>query len=131
MKEITKSWYRFAQNDLAAAKKLLDDESLGHMVLFHCQQSIEKIIKAHLEESEIEIPKIHNLIRLNNLLPSDFRTQDESFMEILEELNSVYIDSRYPGDLGLLPSGYPTQKKVNSIFEKTILLFRFFENYLK
>ncbi|MCD4695161.1 MAG: HEPN domain-containing protein [Bacteroidales bacterium] len=40
MKEITKSWYQFAQKDLLAAKKLLETESLGNMALFHCQQSI-------------------------------------------------------------------------------------------
>lgn len=131
MKEITNSWYRFAKNDLSAAQKLLEDESLGNMVLFHCQQSIEKIIKAILEESDIEIPKIHNLIRLNNLLPSHFNTENESSIEILEELDSVYLDSRYPGDIGLLPSGFPTQKKVNSIFDRTLQLFNFFEDSLK
>lgn len=131
MKEITKSWYQFAQNDLSAAQKLLHDESLGQMVLFHCQQSIKKIIKAHLEENDIEVPKIHNLIRLNNLLPLHLRTEEEFSIETLEELNSVHIDSRYPGDLGLLPSGYPTIKRVNSIYEKTTQLFKYFEDNLK
>jgi HEPN domain-containing protein len=49
--------------------------------------------------------------------------------EILEDLNDLYIDSRYPGDMGLLPYGKPTLKDAkefytfaNDIFQRTCAL---------
>ena len=127
MKEITKSWLSFARSDLIAAEKLLESESLENIVLFHCQQSIEKILKAHLEENGIAVPRVHNLIKLYNLLPFSLLRQDEFIIETLEELSSVYIDSRYPGDIGLLPSGPPSESLVISLFNRTKELFSFFE----
>ena len=42
-------------------------------------------------------------------------------------LNEIYIDSRYPGDLGLLPDGLPTKEQANEFIEyakeiKTIVM---------
>ena len=131
MKDITKSMLQFAKQDLLAAEKLSDHEMLGNMVLFHCQQSIEKLLKAHLEENDIKIPKIHNLIRLYNLLTEIIKKNYDFVIELLEELDSVYIDSRYPGDVGLLPSGMPSDARVSSIFIRTKEVFKTFEDQLK
>lgn len=45
---------------------------------------------------------------------------------MLESLNELYIESRYPGDMGLLPYGKPTladakefYEFANTIFEQT------------
>jgi HEPN domain-containing protein len=36
---------------------------------------------------------------------------------ILEDLNELYIDSRYPGDMGLLPYGKPTIVDAKEFYE--------------
>ncbi|MCD6172184.1 MAG: HEPN domain-containing protein [Sulfurimonas sp.] len=37
--------------------------------------------------------------------------------DLLEDLNALYIDSRYPGDMGLLPSGKPTQQEAKEFYD--------------
>jgi HEPN domain-containing protein len=32
-------------------------------------------------------------------------------------INEVYIDSRYPGELGLVPDGVPTDKQIQEFIE--------------
>ena len=45
---------------------------------------------------------------------SNMKSQEESTWldidndDLLDSLNTLYIDSRYPGDMGLLPYGQPT-----------------------
>ena len=36
---------------------------------------------------------------------------------MLEALNSLYTESRYPGDLGLLPEGKPTIKDAEAFYD--------------
>jgi len=63
MKDGARSWMAFADRDLEAAKILLDNEYVSNVVLFHCQQCVEKCLKAILEEHQIQIPKIHSVVR--------------------------------------------------------------------
>jgi len=79
------------------------------VIAFHAQQCVEKCLKALVEEYGIETPKTHNLLTLKACLerkhPIDL---DEDTLSLL---NKLYIDSRYPGDYGLLPAGEPTLKE--------------------
>lgn len=105
MKVTTKEWFYAAEDDLIAAKKLISDERLTNLVSFHCQQCLEKCFKAIIEEQGKPSLKSHDLIRLQinaNIQLSDAETH------LLQIINEVYIDTRYPGDLGLMPHGKPT-----------------------
>lgn len=44
-------------------------------------------------------------------------------MIMLATINEVYIDARYPGDMGLMPQGKPTIAEANKfiIFSQAIL----------
>ena len=75
------------------------------MVVFHAQQSIEKTLKAYIEEHDIFLPKTHDLIRLCKLSALNFSDEE---IEIIETLNDLYINARYPGETGLLPDGKPS-----------------------
>lgn len=66
-----------------------------------------------IEEYEIDIPKIHKLIKLNKILKEKINIQE---IEILEKLDELYIDSRYPGDMGLLPNGKPTLEEAKEFY---------------
>ena len=68
MKQQTSAWLEFAARDLAAAKKLLDDEYVANIVLFHCQQCVEKSLKAILEESNQDVPRIHGVNKLYTIM---------------------------------------------------------------
>lgn len=102
-------WLNHAIDDLDSAEVLLEAE-ISNMVCFHSQQAVEKLFKAYIASHSNEIPKIHNLTRLQaiceDLAGEEFNINDEEIIF----LNDVYIDSRYPADFGLLPSGKPSMK---------------------
>jgi len=67
-----------------------------------------------IEEYEIDIPKIHKLIKLNKTLKDKINIDNVTLLERLDEL---YIDSRYPGEMGLLPNGKPTLNDAKEFYE--------------
>lgn len=98
------------------------------MVAFHAEQAIEKSLKALLEEDEIETPKIHSLTRLMNLLKREIKITNHDLLKILDQL---YLDARYPGELGLLPYGKPTLEDANEFYRFAVELFEEACNLLK
>lgn len=105
MRKATEEWLASAQDDLETVEELIDNNQLTHVVAFHAQQCIEKCFKAALEESEQNVPAIHNLITLLSRLEEEkLKSIDE---DALERLNQLYIEARYPGERGLLPEGKP------------------------
>jgi HEPN domain-containing protein len=116
MKVVSNEWLKSAKSDLDTIEAILDNQSLTHIVAFHAQQCIEKCLKAVIEEHELPAGKIHNLITLKSIVS---KVNDFDFDEdLLGLLNSLYVDSRYPGDLGLMPNGKPNlndARKFNSL----------------
>lgn len=120
MKQTTKDWLIIAEDDLLAAKTLAHKERLTNMVSFHCQQCIEKCFKAIIEEQNKPFIKSHDLIRLQ--INADIQLSGPETI-LLGIINEVYIDARYPGDLGLLPHGKPTISEIEAFIQfcETIL----------
>jgi HEPN domain-containing protein len=79
------------------------------MIAFHCHQAIEKYLKAYLIEHNVTLIKTHDLIKLNGMIKEihDLKINKDKLILI----NEVYIESRYPGELGLLPNGMPTEEE--------------------
>lgn len=123
MKKTTQDWMNFAKLDLDTAEKILDDEHLSNIALFHCQQTIEKIFKAILEENNIKIPKTHNIIKLYSLVPVEITNVLNFDISDLEDFDDIYIDSRYPSDIGLLPNGLPDYEDVKTYLKLTKEIF--------
>ena len=90
------------------------------MVAFHSQQAIEKCIKALLEFEEKHVPKIHKLQTLIFKLDYELHIEDK----ILVELDDLYIDARYPTDLGLLPNGKPSLDSAELYFDTAMYCFK-------
>ncbi len=102
---ISKEWLKASMDDLKIISRILDMEDLSHMIAFHSQQSIEKSFKALIEYQHKKVPKQHDLIKLQALIKDEFNLEND---DLLDTLNELYIDSRYPGELGLLPYGKPS-----------------------
>ena len=49
----------------------------------------------------------------------EFKVDDN----ILQLIDKLYIDSRYPGDLGLLPYGQPTLEDAKEFYESAQTVF--------
>ena len=120
MKLTTNDWLSAAEDDLLAAKKLSGEDRLTNVVAFHCQQCLEKCFKAVIEEQGNPSIKSHDLIRLQ--LNANIQLA-ESETILLGIINEVYIDARYPGDLGLLPHGKPTIAEVKIFIGFCELIF--------
>ena len=115
MKKGTKEWLDFANRDLEAARLLVDNEYVSNAVLFHCQQCVEKCLKALLEESGIVVPHIHNVVKLHSLLKENSPISLLVNEDELDLVDAVYIDARYPSGIGLLPSGFPTKEDAREL----------------
>ena len=109
MKQTTKDWITAAKDDLLAAKILGYDVRITNLAAFHCQQCLEKCFKAMIEEMDKLSIKSHDLIRLHLNANIQLSISD---LVLLGIINEVYIDARYPGDLGLLPHGKPTVSEI-------------------
>ena len=120
MKPTTKEWLKAAKDDLDAAQTLVLKPNLTSLAAFHCQQCIEKCFKAVIEEKNIQFKKSHDLLRLQSLINLNLNDSENYLLAII---NEVYIDSRYPGDQGLLPHGKPTQAEANSFISLSIKIY--------
>jgi HEPN domain-containing protein len=76
--EEVKDWLDYADADLDGAK--WQDKAFkrhNHIICFHCQQAVEKYIKAFLSANGIQFRKIHDLSSLTELcLPVDSSFRD-------------------------------------------------------
>ncbi|MDZ7697284.1 MAG: HEPN domain-containing protein [Deltaproteobacteria bacterium] len=115
MKKITEEWLNAARDDLRVADKIISDETLTHMVAFHSQQCIEKALKAIMEECNMELVRIHNLQRLLEIVKSHVMIDVD--IVLIEMMDKLYIDSRYPADFGLLPDGKPDIEDAEAFYD--------------
>jgi len=128
MKDLTREWLKASADDLAAARLLLGNTELTNLVAFHAHQCLEKALKAILEEKNAPNIKSHDLIRLNNLVKDFILLPDLQTLKLVSEL---YVDSRYPGDLGLLPNGKPSFNEANLLIEYADQVYTMIIKYLE
>jgi HEPN domain-containing protein len=84
---------------------LLSGERFRGIVAFHCQQSVEKYLKAILVWRQIEFPKTHDIAKLLDCVA----TVEASIAESLRDADALTpfgVEVRYPSDAPeLLPGG--------------------------
>ncbi|WP_052296597.1 HEPN domain-containing protein [Nitratifractor salsuginis] len=67
MKDETRLWIEYAEENLASAKILLESH-LYNPALQNTQQAIEKYLKAYIIEFGLGLPKTHNIAILKSLV---------------------------------------------------------------
>jgi HEPN domain-containing protein len=95
-----RDWLDRACEDIACAGILREDEKCHNSAAFHCQQCIEKALKAYILLRSDRLVDGHNL----TWLCRQAMRLDSHFDEWLDEsasLNKCYIETRYPADLPL------------------------------
>ena len=118
MKKQAKEWLRFAKTDLQSSKTLIIDENLSTSAAFHVQQCVEKSLKGLLELYNEKVPRVHDLIKLNQQIEEIDTINIKIDEEIIDQINQVYIDTRYPADFGLLPEGNPSKERIEKFIEE-------------
>ncbi len=91
-----KEWRRSAESDRQAAKHLLDAGDYEACV-FHCQQAVEKLLKAVIIKQGGGRPeRTHDLNALLEKITG--LEKDKDIEQIVSEIDGYYIGSRYPLD---------------------------------
>lgn len=97
-------WLDRAQADLIAVELLLNfDEFPTAIAAFHCQQVVEKSLKAFLTARDIDFLFRHNLPYLLDLC-SDADPAFADLESYISGLTPYAVEARYPSDLPLNPS---------------------------
>lgn len=104
MKDQTKKWLEYADENLRSAKVLLESE-LFNPCLQNVQQAVEKMLKALLIESRIKIKKTHSINELVTILGENSIKVDIDEDEC-DLIDSIYLPSKYPVG-GILPDFEP------------------------
>ena len=118
MKKQVEAWIGFAEQDILTVSELIENPNLTNIVAFHCQQAIEKYFKAFLLGNGKSLTKIHNLLTLYGTIKKiiDLELNED----LLSTINDIYLESRYPGEIGLLDNGsMPTIAQANQFFDFT------------
>lgn len=91
----TALWIRKAEQDWRVARKL-DPETEPDAICFHCQQCVEKYLKALLVRAHRSFPKTHDLgILLSLAAPGGNHLR--KYENDLSDLNPYSVIARYPG----------------------------------
>ena len=98
-----KQWIALADNDLALAEHTAKTmwPIPYEIVCFHCQQFVEKYLKAFLVSKGHEPPYIHDLVRLTALCEAE----NPTFSEIKQRcifLTEYGVQPRYPGNMQII-----------------------------
>ena len=116
-----KAWLRFAYDDILNCKEILHNDTLTNVVAFHSQQAIEKSLKALLLYNEHDVPKIHSLNKLFKMNSNYVKINNK--IMIVDLLDKLYIESRYPSSFGLLPYGKLTLEDAKEFYDFALEVF--------
>ena len=119
--KVIQNWLKLADYDLETAQAMFDAQRFLY-VAFMCQQAIEKILKAlYVIQHQKTPPYTHNLIRLWEHLSLSSKTGDDQY-QLLEILNSYYLESRYTEEIQELTQ-WLTREKTQEILRQTRQLY--------
>jgi len=113
-------WLKSSYGDIVTLKKIVSDDFITHVTAFHAQQCIEKSLKAILEYHGKPVPMKHDVLMLKDLVDSYIVLSEE---DLLDDLNELYIESRYPGSFGLLPHGKPSLEDAREFYDFALETF--------
>jgi HEPN domain-containing protein len=126
--DFIKQWLFKAKEDLLVVEKLTEFEIIAtSSVCFHCQQAVEKYLKAFLIANGIDIKRTHNI----EFLLSECTDIDNDFSNIdPKELSEFGVDVRYPGDM-YIPDEKETIEYKKLAFDIKILVESKMDKILK
>ncbi|MBI4708328.1 MAG: HEPN domain-containing protein [Candidatus Omnitrophica bacterium] len=95
--ELIREWFKRGEKDLLTATHELsfDKDAVTESVCFHCQQAVEKFIKAYMVLLNIEITKTHEIGELITKC-QEKDTEIAEFKETADKLTDYAVEIRYP-----------------------------------
>lgn len=98
VRDVVAQWVARAEVDWRSAQALArEDPPVAESVCFHCQQYVEKLLKACLTLHGIEAPRTHDLRRLVDLA-SGVAPELADLRDPADQLTEHAVATRYPQD---------------------------------
>jgi HEPN domain-containing protein len=125
-KDIVLRWIKKAESDLKIVEYLIDSKDAPLDALcFHCQQAIEKYLKAYLTWIDIRVKKTHDLEAILNLCIKNSKAFERLERDKIVELTIYSVEVRYPEEeievtLENAREAYDTAKKVKDLVIKEL-----------
>lgn len=105
LRSFVAAWVERSRDDLGAARLLSGgDVAYPAVALFHCQQSVEKALKAYLASKDEAIRKTHDLELLVEACEV-FDPEFHRFRDFAADLNPYAVEFRYPSSAPDPPPG--------------------------
>jgi HEPN domain-containing protein len=105
-------WLEISARDLLAARLLIELEQCYDIAAFHCQQCIEKSLKAYIIDRTGILVDGHNLTWLCRQAMKH-NSAFKRWMDKTAQMNRLYIETRYPSDIDLMFN----DEKINQVYE--------------
>lgn len=95
-----KEWLKFAEDDLRAAEHMFSTmyPKPLEIICYHCQQAVEKILKAILISNDLNVVKTHDLSFLLGRCVNFVRVEERQ-IDICGFLTPFGVIVRYPNEL--------------------------------
>lgn len=125
-KELIQEWIDFAKMDFLTAKHLYEHmyPKPLEIICYHCQQSIEKLLKGVLISNGVTIKKTHDLGLLAEML-GEYENVDEKYLEMCDDLTPYGVKIRYPQEL------YIAEYHVTKALQETETLYEWLMGILE
>lgn len=124
--DIVIAWLIKAEHDLETAKIIsINLPEYDDMIAFHCQQSIEKALKAYLVFLDIEFKPVHDLGYLLNLISTKDTLLDNYYDQTVR-VSMFAVQIRYPDQIIKL-----TQDQVRQALDLADLIFNLIKSQVK
>ena len=95
---VKRDMFYFADIDEKFIDSTKDNEGLEDGVLVHCQQYIEKNLKAIIQKKYGVISKEHNLVKLLEVLYLQGYPELKKYKSLCRDLKDFYFSRRYASD---------------------------------
>ena len=95
---VKRDMFYFADIDEKFIDSTKDNEGLEDGVLVHCQQCIEKYLKAIIQKKYGVISKEHNLVKLLEVLYLQGYPELKKYKSLCRDLKDFYFSRRYASD---------------------------------
>ena len=107
--EEVRQWFAIADSDLSVSEHLLSAHhpTPDEIICFHCQQAGEKYLKGYLRIHDVDVPKIHDLVKL--VLMCEALSPEFSTLRLQASFLTQYgVLPKYPSELQILPEDVQT-----------------------
>lgn len=122
---LVRNWIIKAEHDKGMAELALKNgREYTDSICFHCQQYVEKLLKAVLISLDVDVQRTHSLTLLLDLL-ADKAVVSDTIYEFAESLQDYAVGVRYPAD-----DAEPTEDDAELAYAAAVTITEFLKGLL-